>query len=542
MTLEIILVALVLIMCIAADKFSGRFGMPALILFIGIGMLFGCDGIAGIEFDNFTMTEYICNIALGFIMFYGGFNTKWKTARPVAVKAVLLSTCGVILTAAFTMLFCYFVLRFPIAESFLVGAVLSATDAASVFAILRRKKLNLKDGVASLLEIESGSNDPIAYMLTVIGIYILNGDNLIKVPYVIFAQIVYGVLIGIGLAVAAIYVLTRTDIIVNGLDTIFILAVVLLGLGLSQLDGGNEFLCIYLFGILLGNSRIRNKGNIVPFFDGVTTLAQIVIFFMLGLLSYPHRFLTIIPISIAIAVFLTFIARPAVVFAILKPFKCSVRQCLLVSWAGLRGASSIVFSIVIMAGGSVMSKDLFNIVFMISLLSVAIQGTLLPAVSRRLDMIDETSDVRKTFNDYQEESSITLMRMFIPKGHNWENKLISEVHMPTGAIALMIKRGRETIITRGNTKICGGDNLILSIPAYENGDNDSLEEINITSDNNWCNRTIRQLDLPENLIIALVKRGEENIIPSDISQIIQERGWYYYDNQETNPDVRNISE
>ena len=492
MTLEIILVALVLIMCIAADKFSGRFGMPALILFIGIGMLFGCDGIAGIEFDNFTMTEYICNIALGFIMFYGGFNTKWKTARPVAVKAVLLSTCGVILTAAFTMLFCYFVLRFPIAESFLVGAVLSATDAASVFAILRRKKLNLKDGVASLLEIESGSNDPIAYMLTVIGIYIL---------------------IGIGLAVAAIYVLTRTDIIVNGLDTIFILAVVLLGLGLSQLVGGNEFLCIYLFGILLGNSRIRNKGNIVPFFDGVTTLAQIVIFFMLGLLSYPHRFLTIIPISIAIAVFLTFIARPAAVFAILKPFKCSVRQCLLVSWAGLRGASSIVFSIVVMAGGSVMSKDLFNIVFMISLLSVAIQGTLLPAVSRRLDMIDETSDVRKTFNDYQEESSITLMRMFIPKGHNWENKLISEVHMPTGAIALMIKRGRETIITRGNTKICGGDNLILSIPAYENGDNDSLEEINITSDNNWCNRTIRQLNLPENLIIALVKRGEENIIP-----------------------------
>ena len=386
MTLEIILVALVLIMCIAADKFSGRFGMPALILFIGIGMLFGCDGIAGIEFDNFTMTEYICNIALGFIMFYGGFNTKWKTARPVAVKAVLLSTCGVILTAAFTMLCCYFVLRFPIAESFLVGAVLSATDAASVFAILRRKKLNLKDGVASLLEIESGSNDPIAYMLTVIGIYILNGDNLIKVPYVIFAQIVYGVLIGIGLAVAAIYVLTRTDIIVNGLDTIFILAVVLLGLGLSQLVGGNEFLCIYLFGILLGNSRIRNKGNIVPFFDGVTTLAQIVIFFMLGLLSYPHRFLTIIPISIAIAVFLTFIARPAAVFAILKPFKCSVRQCLLVSWAGLRGASSIVFSIVVMAGGSVMSKDLFNIVFMISLLSVAIQGTLLPAVSRRLDM------------------------------------------------------------------------------------------------------------------------------------------------------------
>ena len=159
-----------------------------------------------------------------------------------------------------------------------------------MFAILRRKKLNLKDGVASLLEIESGSNDPVAYMLTVIGISILNGDNLSTVPYAIFAQLVYGTLIGVILAAIAIYVLTKTDIIANGLDTIFILAVVLLGLGLSQYVGGNCFLCIYLFGILLGNSQIRNKGNIVPFFDGVTTLAQIVIFFMLGLLSYPHMF------------------------------------------------------------------------------------------------------------------------------------------------------------------------------------------------------------------------------------------------------------
>ena len=138
---------------------------------------------------------------------------------------------------------------------------------------------------------------------------------------------------------------------------------------------------------------------------------------------------------------------------------------------------------------------------------------MLPAVSRKLKMIDEKSDVRKTFNDYQEESAITLMRMFIPKGHNWENKLISEVHMPTGAIALMIKRGRESIITRGNTRILGGDNLILSVPAYVSSDNDSLEERVVTQDDEWCNRTIRELNLPENLIIALVKRGDENIIP-----------------------------
>ena len=162
MVVELMLIALILVLCIIADKFSGKFGMPALILFIGIGMLFGSDGIVKIPFDNFAVTEQICTIALGFIMFYGGFNTKWKAAKPVAVKSLLLSTAGVFLTGFLTMAFCCVVLQFRFAEGFLLGAVISCTDAASVFSILRKKKLNLKDGVASLLEIESGSNDPTA--------------------------------------------------------------------------------------------------------------------------------------------------------------------------------------------------------------------------------------------------------------------------------------------------------------------------------------------------------------------------------------------
>ena len=196
MVVELMLIALILVLCIIADKFSGKFGMPALILFIGIGMLFGSDGIVKIPFDNFAVTEQICTIALGFIMFYGGFNTKWKAAKPVAVKSLLLSTAGVFLTGFLTMAFCCVVLKFRFAEGFLLGAVISCTDAASVFSILRKKKLNLKDGVASLLEIESGSNDPTAYMLTVVGISLVNGENLSTVPYAIFAQIVYGVAIG----------------------------------------------------------------------------------------------------------------------------------------------------------------------------------------------------------------------------------------------------------------------------------------------------------------------------------------------------------
>ena len=298
MVVELMLIALILVLCIIADKFSGKFGMPALILFIGIGMLFGSDGIVKIPFDNFAVTEQICTIALGFIMFYGGFNTKWKAAKPVAVKSLLLSTAGVFLTGFLTMAFCCVVLKFRFAEGFLLGAVISCTDAASVFSILRKKKLNLKDGVASLLEIESGSNDPTAYMLTVVGISLVNGENLSTVPYAIFAQIVYGVAIGVVLAVFGIWVLTKTRVVTNGMYTVFILALVLFGMGFSSLVGGNAFLSIYLLGILMGNSSIRNKKEIIPFFDGVTGLSQIVIFFLLGLLSFPHKFPYIMEFSV----------------------------------------------------------------------------------------------------------------------------------------------------------------------------------------------------------------------------------------------------
>ena len=263
----------------------------------------------------------------------------------------------------------------------------------------------------------------------------------------------------------------------------------------------------------MGNSSIRNKKEIIPFFDGVTGLSQIVIFFLLGLLSFPHKFPYIMGTAIVIALFILLIARPVTVLLILKPFHCSLNQCLLVSWAGLRGASSIVFSIFAMAAGNDISRDLFHIVFMISLLSVAVQGTLLPYVSRKLDMIDDKADVQKTFNDYQEESAITLMRMYIPKGHNWENKHISEVHMPTGALALMIKRDDETIITRGNTQILAGDNLILSVPTYNPDDDEGLEEIFIDKNHPWGNQRIEDLNLPENVLIALIKRNERNIIP-----------------------------
>lgn len=519
MTLSIILTATIIFLCILADRFSDRFGMPALILFLFIGMLFGSDGILKIPFDNYTLAEQFCSIALLFIMFYGGFNTKWSIARPVAVRALLLSTLGVIITAGITALLCHFCLHFSIPESFLTGAVLSSTDAASVFSILRKKKLNLKDGTASLLEMESGSNDPVSYMLTIIGVGLLSSQTESNLGYAIFAQLTYGCILGVLFALLAIWLLTRTPFIAEGLDTIFMIAVVLLCYGLSSQIGGNAYLSVYLCGILIGNSPIKNKSVLIPFFDGITGLAQIFLFFLLGLLAFPHRLPAIVLPALAIVFFLTVLARPIAVFIILKPLGSSLRQCILVSWAGLRGAASIVFATMVIARGTELQSDLFHIVFLVALFSVSIQGTLLPAVAQKLHMVDETADVRKTFNDYQEESAITLMRMFIPEGHNWQNRQIKDVHMPTGSLALMIKRGKESIIPKGDTTILAGDNIILNVPAYEPCEHEKLEEHLITSDHAWCNHSIAELNLPPNELIALIIRGDENLIPDGQTRI-----------------------
>jgi len=279
MAITLTCVSLILFLCIIADKFSGKFGMPTLILFMGIGMIFGSDGIFKIAFSNYEFAEKICMLALCFIMFYGGFNTKWATAKTVALKAILLSTIGVIITATITGLFCYFVLNFTFVESFLIGSVLSSTDAASVFSILRKKKLNLKNGTASLLEIESGSNDPVSYMLTIIGISLVNSKSLSTIPLMIFSQIFFGLLIGVSFAFIGLFIIKKTTIISNGLDTIFMIALILASFGISLYINGNALLSVYLLGIILGNTKIKNKDILIPFFDGITGLAQILIFF-----------------------------------------------------------------------------------------------------------------------------------------------------------------------------------------------------------------------------------------------------------------------
>lgn len=513
MELLLLLCAGVILLCMVANRFSNRFGMPALLLFMALGMLFGSDGLLRISFDNYKVTERICAVALTFIMFYGGFCTKWKMARPVAGKAIALSSLGTIVTAVFTGAFCHFVLHMAWTEGFLVGAVISSTDAASVFSILRSKNLDLKNGTSSMLELESGSNDPTAYMLTMLAIMLIEGESMKTLGYMVFSQVVFGALIGLAVAVIGVLAFQKFSQFTDGVENIFVIALVLLAYALPTLVNGNGYLSVYLMGIVLGNSKIRDKIVLVHFFDGINGLAQIVIFFLLGLLSFPHKIPQIFLPTLLIALFLTFVARPVAVFVLLLPAKCSIRQCLVVSMAGLRGAASIVFAIMVIADGVYVEYDLFHTVFLISLLSVAFQGSLLPWVAKKLDMVEPESDVRKTFNDYQEDSSLSLMRLFIPKGHNWENRTISEVSLPTDSLALMIKRGDETLIPRGDTKILANDSVILSVPVYRDDSSEELEEIRLDKHHGWCGHCIEELALPDHILIAMIKRGDENIIP-----------------------------
>jgi len=522
MAVFILIIACVILLCVLAEKFSDKFGMPALILFMFIGMLFGSDGILKIPFDNFGLAEDICAVALVFIMFYGGFNTNWQMAKEVGGKSVLLSTAGVLVTAVITAFLCNFFLKISPEESFLIGAVLSSTDAASVFAILRKKKLNLKDGTASVLEVESGSNDPVAYMLAVIALSFMTDGLGRDIVVVVVKQVVFGIAFGIILARIVIAILLKTSLVSEGLDTIFIISIVLACFGINTLAGGNAYLGIYLFGIIIGNSKIRNKQTLIPFFDGVTSLAQILVFFLTGLLSFPHLMPAIIPKALAIVVFLAVIARPVAVFSLLLPLRCSIRQCLLISWAGLRGASSSVFAIMAVANGISMKQDLYHIVFMVSLFSVAIQGTLLPAVAKKLHMVDSNADVRKTFNDYQEETSFQLTRINIPEGHQWENKKIKDASIPDGSLAVMIKRGNETIITKGDTKILAGDDLILSVPPYYPSEEERLQERSISKSDAWCNKAISELDIPEDMLIAMIVRNNVTVIPNGQTVLLED--------------------
>lgn len=513
MGVNLLLIGIVMIVCALGNKISNRIGMPVLFLFILLGMFFGSDGIVKIRFDNYIFAEQICSVALIFIMFYGGFGTKWVEAKPVAAKAILLSSLGTVMTAVLVGLFCVFVLKIQVLESFLIGAVVSSTDAASVFSILRSKRLNLRDHTASLLEIESGSNDPFAYMLTIVVLSLMNGTNSpYEFAYLIFSQIVYGGLFGVSIAMLTLLFFKRFQLPYSGSYSIFVLAISIISYAAPTIFNGNGYLSVYITGLILGNSRINDKPELVHFFDGITGLMQILLFFLLGLLSFPSQLPMVALKSLAISVFLTFVARPVVVYSILTPFKSSKGQKLLVSWAGMRGAASIVFAIMAVINSVNMRNDIFHIIFFIVLFSILIQGTLIPLAAKKFNMTDNDIDVMSTFNDYMDELPVQFLRLSIPPDYPWVNQKVKDILLPPDSFLILIIREKEKIIPNGETEIYAEDILILSGKSPNRIDGISLYEMKIKRETRWHGKRIADV-MSGNERIVLIRRGNSIVLP-----------------------------
>lgn len=514
MAVYLLVIAVVMFAGVLLNRISSKLGIPKLLAFILLGMFFGSDGLIKIPFDDYAFAEQICSVALIFIMFYGGFGTNWREARPVAVKAGLLSSFGVILTAAITGLFCHFALGIAWLESFLIGSVIGSTDAASVFSILRSKRLNLKYNTASLLEIESGSNDPFSYMLTAILLAVMNGTSSGSgVAYLIFAQLIYGVVLGAIIAVASSWLLRRITFTSSGFDAIFVTAIAILSYAAPTALGGNGYLSAYIVGIVLGNTRISNTKTLVPFFDGITGLMQMLIFFLLGLLSFPSRLPEVLLPSLLIALFLTFIARPVAVFLILAPFKSKLSQLLTVSWAGLRGAASIVFAIMaIMAVET--ENDIYHIVFCIVLFSILLQGSLIPYVSKKLGMIDKNADVMKTFSDYTDDIPVQFIQSSIVNEHPWCGSAVKDIIFPPDTLIVMLIRNGERLVPNGKTILMCGDTLVLSARTPGNLKGITLTEKRLARDDKLIGKQLSQVPNERNALIVLILRGGDVVIPN----------------------------
>ena len=386
---------------IIASKAAHKLGVPALLLFLLVGMLAGSEGIGGIEFDNATQAKLIGDLALTLILFAGGLDTNWTKIRPVLWKGLTLSTVGVGITALLLGSFSWFMLGsftdFNIgpegitwSEGLLLGAIISSTDAAAVFSVLRTSKLGLKGDLQPLLELESGSNDPMAVLLTVqiVEIFSTGDTSIIKLVISLFLQIGVGGAFGYGMGRAMVWVVNHLHLNSQGLYPVATLAMAMLTYGITNIFGGNGFLAVYIAGVVMGNFAFVYPETIHSFHDGLSWLMQIVIFLVLGLLVFPSRLLPVAGVAIVIAIFLIFIARPVSVFICLAFSRYGLREKLFISWVGLRGSVPIILATFPVTAGISGADNIFNVVFFIVLTSVLLQGLTLAPTARWLGLAE----------------------------------------------------------------------------------------------------------------------------------------------------------
>lgn len=463
--------SILLFVSIVVGKTGYRFGVPALLLFLLVGMLFGSDGL-GLQFHNAKIAQFIGMVALSVILFSGGMDTKFKEIRPILSLGIVLSTVGVFLTALFTGLFIWYLsgmswtnIHFPLITSLLLASTMSSTDSASVFAILRSQKMNLKHNLRPMLELESGSNDPMAYMLTIVLIQFIQSDGMgtgnIIGSFII--QFLVGAAAGYILGKLAILILNKINIDNQSLYPILLLSFVFFTFAITDLLRGNGYLAVYIAGMMVGNHKITFRKEIATFMDGLTWLFQIIMFLMLGLLVNPHEMIEVAVVALLIGVFMIVIGRPLSVFLCLLPFrKITLKSRLFVSWVGLRGAVPIIFATYPVVANVEGSNMIFNIVFFITIVSLIVQGTSVSFVARLLHL---STPLEKTGNDFgvelPEEIDTDLSDMTITMEMLNEADTLKDMNLPKGTLVMIVKRGDEFLIPNGTLKLHVGDKLLL---------------------------------------------------------------------------------
>ena len=469
---NILLIGAVLIFCaIMISKTGYRFGIPTLLLFLLVGMGFGTDGL-GLEFDSAEDAQFIGMIALSIILFTGGMDTKLRDIKPVMAQGMILSTVGVLLTTLLTGGFIFWLsgyssmnIEMPVLTCLLLAATMSSTDSASVFNLLRSQKMNLKENLKPMLELESGSNDPMAYMLTIALIQVIasgSGFNMGLLAKDLLVQFFVGGVTGYAFGRFAVWLINKVNLSNSSLYPILLLSLVFITFTITDMLHGNGYLAVYILGVVVGNARLVFRKEINTFMNGLTWFGQIVMFLSLGLLVNPHEMLEVSISALLIGLFMIFVARPLTVGLCLIPFRqMTFKAKCFVSWVGLRGAVPIIFATYPVVSQIPGSQDIFNIVFFITLLSLIFQGMTIAPVAKwlNLDLPEE-----KEGNDFGVEipeeidsqlTDVTLTAEMLENG----NRLM-DMNISSGTLVMLVKRGKEFMIPNGRMELKVGDKLL----------------------------------------------------------------------------------
>jgi potassium/hydrogen antiporter len=454
--------ALLLILCVLISKATGRMGIPTLVVFLGVGIMAGSEGLGGIYFDNAYYAKTLGVVALVYILFSGGLDTKWSSIRPVIRSAVSLATLGVVVTCITVGYFTHYVLNFTLLEGFLVGAIISSTDAGAVFTVLRGQNINLKGRLKEILEVESGSNDPMAVFLVTSILLIMR-----KPEYSVFAlipklvqEMVLGLAVGYLGGKGMAFAFNRLKLQFEGLYTVLSLAMVLIVYTTSQVLHGNGFLSVYVAGVVLGNESFVYKKTLMLLHDGVSWLMQSGMFLTLGLLIFPSHILDITGPGILVAGFMILIARPVSVFISLSNSSLNWREKSFIAWIGLRGAVPVVMATYPLVAGIARAEYIFNLVFFVAVTSLMIQGTSISMVAKWLGLI---SPEEKKHDQIEHSSTATLKNNMstINVPVDFIQKNIVDLKLPQDLLIVLIERKGSVIIPRGGTQIEPSDKLMV---------------------------------------------------------------------------------